>query len=70
MTLRKLSIDNSVKYVPSTNSSPKEISDNHKPKTVSNLRKHNTKDSQRQNIHNKKNFLKDYRKRERFGLNN
>ena len=36
MTLRKITIDNSVNYVPSTNSSPSDNSDGHTPKTVSN----------------------------------
>ena len=43
MTLLKTSIENSVKFIPSTNSSPIEKSYNHKPETVSNPRKQNKK---------------------------
>ena len=39
MTILKTTIDNSVKNVPSTNSSPCEISHDHKRKTASNPRK-------------------------------
>ena len=46
MTLRKMTIGNSVKYIPSTNSSPSEISHDHKPRTVSNSRKQNKNYSQ------------------------
>ena len=35
MTLRKITIDNSVKYIPCKNSSPSENSQDHKPKKVS-----------------------------------
>ena len=41
MLLRKKTIDNSVMFIPSTNSSPIEISHNHKSKTVSNPGKQN-----------------------------
>ena len=39
MTSRKVTFDNSVKFIPSTNNSPSENSHNHKPKTVANPRK-------------------------------
>ena len=50
MALRKINIDNSVKYIPSGNSTPND----HKPRTVSNPRKQNKKLSQ-----NNKEFIKD-----------
>ena len=53
MTLRKITIDYSVKYIPSMNSSPSENSRDHKPTTNSNAKKQNKKLSQ-----NDKNFVK------------
>ena len=41
MALGKITNDNSVKFIPSTNSSQSENSHDHKPKTVSNPRKQN-----------------------------
>ena len=43
MRLRKITIDNSVKYILSTNGSPIENSHNHKPNTISNPRNQNKK---------------------------
>ena len=55
MTLRKTTIDNSVKYIPSTNTSPSENPHDCKAKTVSNPRKQNENFSQ-----NSKKFAKNY----------
>ena len=63
MTLRKITIDNSVKYIPSTNSSPSDNSHDHKSKTVSNLRKQNKTFSQ-----NNEKFIKDITTGEGFGM--
>ena len=41
MTLRKISNDNSAKYIPPTNCSPSENSLDHKPKTALNPKKQN-----------------------------
>ena len=46
MTLGKITIDNRVKYIPSTNSSPSEKSHDHKPETVSNPGKQDKTNSQ------------------------
>ena len=43
MLLRKITIENTLKYIPSTISSPSEVSHDHKSKTVSNPRKQNEK---------------------------
>ena len=43
MMLRKISTDNSVKFIPSINSSPSESSHYQKPNTVSSPRKQNKK---------------------------
>ena len=54
MTLRKITIDNSVKYIPATNKSLSGSSHNYKPKTVSSPGKQNKKLSR-----NNKKFVKD-----------
>ena len=41
MRLRKITIDNSVKYILSTNGSPSENSHNHRTNTISNPRNQN-----------------------------
>ena len=61
--MRKIPIDEIVKYIPPTNSSPSEISHDHKPKNVSNPGKQNKKFSR-----NNKNIIKDIKTAEEFKI--
>ena len=63
MTLPTITIDNAVKYISSTNSSPSENAHDHKSGTVSNPKKQNEKFSQ-----NNKKFIKDIITGEGFGI--
>ena len=63
MTLRNKTIDNGVKYIPSTNSLPSEHFHDHEPETNSNFKKQNKNLPQ-----NNKNFTRDYRTGEGFRM--